>query len=102
MTAARYPLDEFRTLAGEWHGGQGSAFYALASTGTPVLGLAREVRECIANGGKDTRQLERLAVWADVAETVAAACVDLFSLGVYPDVIDSDYPVCRRMMEATL
>lgn len=41
--------DEARALAADWHGGQWSPLYALASTGTVVPGAVREVRECIAD-----------------------------------------------------
>lgn len=39
--------DRFRALAADWHGGQASALYAFASTGTVVPGLTREVEQCI-------------------------------------------------------
>jgi hypothetical protein len=36
-----------RVTAADWHGGQGSALYAYASTGTVVDGLVTEIRECL-------------------------------------------------------
>jgi hypothetical protein len=36
-----------RNIASDWHGGQSSALYAFASTGTIVSGLEAEVRHCL-------------------------------------------------------
>lgn len=38
-----------RKIASDWHGGQFSPLYALASTGTVVDGVAVEVRYCLDN-----------------------------------------------------
>jgi hypothetical protein len=38
--------NEARRIAAEWHGGQGSALYALASTGTVVAGASAEASAC--------------------------------------------------------
>lgn len=35
---------EYRQIASEWHGGQASALYAYASSGTIVPGLCAEIR----------------------------------------------------------
>ena len=81
------PLDA-RSLAADWHGGQWSPLYALASSGTPVRGLGEEVRQAlaIASTDEDRDQLAALAAWAvrhepvpfdpeDVEETVIADAV---------------------------
>src|SRR5262245_39790477 len=39
---------QHRQTAADWHGGQDSALYAYASTGTVVTGLAGEIEDCIA------------------------------------------------------
>jgi hypothetical protein len=38
---------KLRTVASQYHGGQWSALYAFASTGTVTTGLIRECRECL-------------------------------------------------------
>lgn len=58
-----------RTIAGWWHGGQGSALYAYTSSGYVGTDLAREIAECQAMveanraqyTDEDARQLARLA-----------------------------------------
>ena len=37
----------YRILASDWHGGQGTAMYSYASTGTIGDELVREIDECI-------------------------------------------------------
>lgn len=53
----------YRELAFMWHGGQASALYAFASTGTILPGLKQELRHCIelskADHLSDTEHLER-------------------------------------------
>lgn len=39
---------EMREIAADWHGGQASALYAYASTGSLVPGLSMEVRRCMS------------------------------------------------------
>lgn len=39
-------IADLRDVASHWHGGQWSALYAFASSGTIVAGLAREANEC--------------------------------------------------------
>ena len=41
-----YYVGDLRDLASEWHGGQWSALYAFASSGTVVASLASEAEEC--------------------------------------------------------
>ena len=50
----------YRELAGKYHGGQWSALYAFASTGTIQPSLASEIVECfkLAKSVKDRRSLE--------------------------------------------
>ena len=38
---------EYREIASLWHGGQASALYAYASSGTIVPGLSMEIRRCM-------------------------------------------------------
>lgn len=74
---------EYRELAASWHGGQMSPLYTLASSGTPIPGLAREARACakIADD-EDRAALIELATLADALETIGDALVLLFSFGV--------------------
>jgi len=47
MTDGMIDLSALRKCAAEWHGGQASPLYALASSGAIVEGLADEIRENI-------------------------------------------------------
>lgn len=66
---------DVRTVASYWHGGQGSALYAFASSGTIVDGLESEIEECIEYDRKapqdpdDASDLQRLLEY--VRETSA-------------------------------
>lgn len=55
---------DFRVLAADWHGGQSSAMYAYASTGTIVDGLIREIDECV-----DARRRTRFDTYPLTAES---------------------------------
>jgi len=59
-----------RTLAEDWHDGQWSAMYALASSGTVVTGLAREFRRCATMTDDRVEMMELLeaAEWAEQRE----------------------------------
>jgi len=61
--------DEARELATEWHGGEWSPLYALATTGAIVMGCAEEVGECRraarAVEPADEGRLARLAAYVD-------------------------------------
>lgn len=46
-----------RATAQDWHGGQWSAFYALASTGTITRGLAAEAAACLKCEGSHLESL---------------------------------------------
>jgi hypothetical protein len=46
-SGATYHRGDLRLLAYDWHGGQSSALYAFASSGTPLSGLASEARQCV-------------------------------------------------------
>ena len=48
----REVLSQARAIASDWHGGQASPLYALASTGTVLPDAPREVRECLATLGR--------------------------------------------------
>lgn len=50
----------YRELAGQYHGGQWSALYSFASTGTVQPSLSSEIVECfkLAKSVKDRRSLE--------------------------------------------
>ena len=52
----------YREIAGQWHGGQWSALYSFASTGTIQPSLASEIVECfdLAESVKDRRRLESI------------------------------------------
>jgi hypothetical protein len=39
--------DDHRSTAADWHGGQWTALYAYASTGTVLWGLDQEIRDCL-------------------------------------------------------
>ena len=43
---------DFRHIASEWHGGQWSALYAFASTGTVTHGLCGEILRCVSAAKK--------------------------------------------------
>lgn len=45
--------DDCRDVASDWHGGQGSALYAYASTGTIKSGIVQEIDACIRGIEKD-------------------------------------------------
>ena len=52
-----------QTIAGEWHGGQNSALYAYASSGTIQSALYREIRECFPLARpRELTELQRLYV----------------------------------------
>ena len=52
-----------QTIAGEWHGGQNTALYAYASTGTIQPKLAAEIRRCVPSAkAKELAELLRLYV----------------------------------------
>lgn len=52
-----------QSIAAEWHGGQTSALYAYASTGTIQPQLATEIRRCVpAAKAKELAELLRLYV----------------------------------------
>jgi hypothetical protein len=56
-------LKSLQTIAGEWHGGQTSALYAYASTGTVLNSLIREIKECFPFAKpKELSELQRLYV----------------------------------------
>lgn len=64
--------------ASEWHSGQWSAFYALASTGTITVGLAAEARQCLRaidntswpdGAPDDAANLEAIAALEDLLPT---------------------------------
>lgn len=61
----------FQYLAQAYHGGQFSALYAYASSGTVTIGLAREVESAlrIAENGEywdDIETLEEFQQWATI------------------------------------
>jgi hypothetical protein len=52
-----------QSVAGEWHGGQGTALYAYASTGAVVAGLEQEIVECFTHAQpRELCDLQRLYV----------------------------------------
>lgn len=61
MTALDLTADaeEYREIAADWHGGQASALYAYASSGTIVPGLSMEIRRAMTEnrtyGGSGTK-----------------------------------------------
>ena len=65
--------DAARKLAYEWHSGQASALYALASSGLLIdpVRAGQEVQECIAHPTNSPRQVKELR-WLDdfIAERV--------------------------------
>jgi len=53
---AEHSIGDLRACASRWHGGQWSPFYAFASTGSVVAGLAGEAESCrrdLAKQGDD-------------------------------------------------
>lgn len=64
LAPAEDPIWDHRVTASDWHGGQSSPLYALSSTGTPVVGLAAEVRSCIR--GLTAPSTERLTADAEL------------------------------------
>ncbi len=62
----------YRELASQWHGGQWSALYSFASTGTIQPSLASEIVECfgMAESAKGRRALECL--YAAVGPAITA------------------------------
>ena len=62
----------YREIAGQWHGGQWSALYSFASTGTIQPSLASEIVERfgLAESAKDRRALECLYAYVGPAITV--------------------------------
>jgi hypothetical protein len=64
----------YREIAGKWHGGQRSALYAFASTGTIQPSLAIEIVECMAmHTGEPKKELLRLGCfYAAVGPAITA------------------------------
>lgn len=62
----------YRELASQWHGGQCSALYSYASTGTALPSLSSEIVECLslASTVKERRELERFYALVGPAVTV--------------------------------
>lgn len=70
---------DLRRVAGDWHGGQGSALYAFASSGTVVPGITGEIRRCLRDqsGNPDARrELEALLHYVDPLEDEAVAATE--------------------------
>ena len=60
-----------RQIAAQWHGGQASALYAFASTGTVLPGIEAEIKSCWF--GPSTTLLDRVELaqlWVVVASPV--------------------------------
>ena len=56
-------MKSLQTIAAEWHGGQNSALYAYASTGTIQPKIAAEIRRCVPSAkAKELAELLRLYV----------------------------------------
>lgn len=79
---------EARRIASEWHGGQASALYALASSGTVVAGLNMECRHLPGND-PDAAALQ---AWAD-ARCDALQCEEC---GEYPQDMGGHGCSCNR------
>lgn len=57
---------EARTIASEWHGGQGSALYAFTSSGhVDPDWIRRELRGCITDDPQEYARLTALAAYLD-------------------------------------
>lgn len=60
-----------RQTAGQWHGGQASALYAFASTGTVLPGIEAEIKACWFTPSATTPDRVSLAqLWVQVASPV--------------------------------
>lgn len=67
------PVKSLQTIAAEWHGGQSSALYAYASSGTITHGLSREIVACFALAkSRELKDLFRLYVATAPAITKSA------------------------------
>jgi hypothetical protein len=63
----------FSSLAERWHGGQWSSLYAYLSTATVTVGLASELRSCVAHAivashWRECEALREFQAWAEKEE----------------------------------
>jgi len=58
-----------RRIASEWHGGQASALYAFASTGTVIAGFLGECRQAEKDAikSKQSNAIESIGYWEAIA-----------------------------------
>lgn len=67
-------LDVNRETASQYHGGQWSAMYAFASTGTVLPGLVGEIKQCSAKAnGK--QYIKLMSLYASIAESPTAETI---------------------------